>query len=245
MAEFVALRPRRMPLSAGSATDSTTGSPSPLETRPTATDGGGGGIADGAYYTDSWCRHHRESLWGGNDPSFFTGGKMSIIDVGGTAEWDELAQWVTAPGDGFAVYRWGVYEMDESTLMPTALLLDAGDHAYLVGGKQTVAISLTTTSRYIGLGIACVGTNPGASRPTFIASSVGQVTTNYTGFYPFGALDIPSTASDSVAHFALALTSTTTPRTVMAPPSAWTLGGSMSGVGNENVDSGLWIHRVA
>lgn len=197
---------------------------------------------NGVYYTDTFAQYHQNSQWGGNDATFLTDGFMGIVYVGETAQWDQLAQRVVTFGDGFGDYVWGVYELDDTTLMPTTLLFDSGGLLYTTNGVKTVALGpLTTTSNWIGLGICCVGTNPGAGRPTFLSNSVGNGSS--VGFYPYGVASIPATAGSPVSWLSLRMTSTTEPRTAMAPPGAWTLAGSMGGESSTSVDGGLWIRR--
>lgn len=197
----------------------------------------------GVYYSDTFTLYHQNTQWGGNDATFLTDGHMSLVYVGETAEWDQLAQRVVGAGDGFGDYVWGVYEMDDTTLLPTTLLFDSGDLLYTATGVKTVSLGpLTTTSNWIGLGICCVGTNPGAGRPTFVAGAVGNGG-NSGGFYPYGASSVIATAGSPVPWLCLSMTSTTEPRTDMAPPGAWTLANTIDGSSSTACDSGLWIRR--
>lgn len=209
---------------------------------------GGSAVANpraliGNYYTDPYLSAHRNSQWGGNDATFLTGGKAGIIYVGGPAEWDQLRQRVAAAGDGFGTYVWGVYELDDDTLLPTSLVFDSGWQTYAAGGDRVVTPGspIATSTNYIAVGICCVGTNPGAGRPTFVAGYVGDA----MGFYWYGTAIIPASSAANQDHLALRMTSATEDRTFMAPAAAWTVSGSMSGTTDEDVDGGLWIRRSA
>lgn len=210
--------------------------------------GGSGGKANpraliGNYYTDPYLSAHRNSQWGGNDALFLTGGKAGIVYVGGPAEWDELRQRVAAAGDTFGTYVWGVYELDDDTLLPTSLVFDSGWQTYNAAGDRVVTPGspIATTTNYIALGICCVGTNPGAGRPTFVAGYIGDA----MGFYWYGSSAIPASSAANQDHLALRMTSATEDRTFAAPAAAWTVTGSMSGATDEDVDGGLWIRRSA
>lgn len=204
----------------------------------------------GGIYTDTFATHHQPSQWGGNDPNFLTGGKMGIIYVGGKASWDQLLQVNTSIGDGFAVYFWGIYSLDDNTLLPNALLWDPGAWTTYTGAPGTKIVSInggagiTTTCNWIGLGICCVGTNAGAGRPTFVSSAPSLSGTQYVGFYPYGVSTPPANATTPPAWNGLQMTSTTQNRNFMAAASAWTIQSSvMDGSSGTNVDGGLWIRR--
>jgi hypothetical protein len=201
----------------------------------------------GSYYANTFGKHHLNSQWGANNPGVMNGGKMAPLYVGRAASWNELRQRVINNGDTFGVYRWGVYELDPTTLLPVALLLDAGSIQYNVGAPvdRTIAISLSTTCDWIGLGVVCEGTNAGVARPTFLAQSVSLTATNYTGFYPFGVTTIPATNATMPPFLNYAMDSTTEPRGVMPPASAWTLTGDISGSAAANTDGGLWIRLAS
>jgi hypothetical protein len=200
-----------------------------------------------AYYANTFGAHHQNSQWGANNPGVMNGGKMAPLYVGRGARWNELRQRVIGNGDTFGVFRWGVYGLDETTLLPAELLLDAGSIQYNVAAPtdRTITIDLTTTYDWIGLAVVCEGTNGGVARPTFLSQSVSLATTNFTGFYPFGVDTVPATATTMPAFRNYAMDSTTEPRGVMPPASAWTLTGDISGSAAANCDGGLWIRLAA
>lgn len=100
----------------------------------------------GKKYTTQFGSHTSVTI-----PTLVGDGRMGILFAGGTHTWNELT--VLSAGAGTKTVRLAVYELDDDTLLPTALLYDAGVLAITGAGELTLPISpaLTTTASWLGL----------------------------------------------------------------------------------------------
>jgi hypothetical protein len=79
-------------------------------------------------------------------------GRMGILFAGGTHTWDQMTVHVVTVGTRTG--RMALYSLDPETLLPDALLYDAGVFSYAgVAGERTLAITpaLQTTANWLGL----------------------------------------------------------------------------------------------
>lgn len=114
-------------------------------------------------------------------------GRMSLMFAGGAHSWDRIG--LSLQVSGTRTWRLGVYSIDSTTFLPTALLLDAGTvSAVGATGLRSITISLSTTSQWLGLANVLETTGTGNYRGNRMNIDSGS-----GGFQFFGtASPVPS-----------------------------------------------------
>jgi hypothetical protein len=165
-------------------------------------------------------------------PAVVGDGRMALLFAGGSHSWDRIAIHVAVVGTRTA--RLGVYSMNSTTLLPTALLVDAGTVSFAgLVDIRSIVISLSTTAQWLGLAYVLETTGTG--------SYLGRTFNldNGSGGFQFFGTDDPSPSGGIVNVNNVLVCSTGIAG--MPAPGAWSYDPATS----QTLDGGVFLRKSA
>jgi hypothetical protein len=180
----------------------------------------------GNQYTTQFGSHSSSS-----SPALVGDGRMDVFFAGGTHTWDQLSVFVVTAGTRTG--RVALYELDDDTLLPTALLYDAGTFTYVGGGVRNLPITpaLQTTATWLGLAMILETAGTGA-----VTSTTSNNDSGSRNMMLFGTntVDSPITFCVNVLYCATGVAGAPAPGAWSVPPAT-----------PQTHDGGVYIRKSA
>lgn len=160
-------------------------------------------------------------------------GRMGVMFAGGTHSWDAVT--IPPATTGTRTARIGVYSLDDDTLLPNALLVDAGVVGLVDLVPDILSISITTTANWLGLAAVLESDGSGTFATHHTTHSAGA-----GGPQLFGSETPPTFNPGGLIFVSNILTAAVSVGSGLPSPATW-IHGAPSATTN---DGGVYIRKA-